>query len=313
MSQFIPKVNLPALYEPLLDNGVIPDVLIRQGVRHLLGRRLKQLDFGSVELNDVAKQTYIASLKTKPEIAIHTKEANEQHYELPTEFFQLCLGKNLKYSSCYFEKGDQSLDEAEEAMLNTYIERAGLKDGMKILDLGCGWGSLCLYLCKKFPNAKIFALSNSSTQREFILGKAAGYTNLKQVFTGDINDFEMPSDLCFDRILSIEMFEHLKNYQSLFEKVASWLMPETGRLFIHVFAHKTMPYDFKTEDDHSWMAKYFFTGGTMPSQDLFLWFQQNLEIVERWTVDGRNYGKSFKVYFLKTTIFHFNFVYRKNQ
>ena len=284
--------DLSAFYEPVLDRGILPDFLVRQGVRHLLSRRLSQLDHGSITQNDAVKTAYIQNLKSTETIALHTKDANEQHYEVPTEFFQLCLGERLKYSSCLFEQGAKTLDQAEVAMLELYVQRAGIEDGMSILDLGCGWGSLCLFLCERFPNSPIYALSNSSTQREFIMEKASqkGFKNL-QVFTGDINAFDMPSNQTFDRILSIEMFEHMKNYESLFSKVASWLVPETGRLFVHVFAHKEMPYDFKTEEDNSWMARYFFTGGTMPSQDLFLWFQKDMEVVNRWTVDGRNYGE----------------------
>ncbi|KND01431.1 uncharacterized protein SPPG_03236 [Spizellomyces punctatus DAOM BR117] len=280
-------VNIPplsAIYEPALDQGLVPDFLLRRGIRYLLSRRISQLASAD-------KTGYIKGLKAREDIAEHTKEANEQHYEIPTEFFKLSLGERMKYSCCLFEGGAKTLEDAEVAMLTLYVERTELKDGMSVLDLGCGWGSLSLFLAERFPNSKITGLSNSSSQRQYIMARAEelGLSNI-EILTGDINVFEM--DRTFDRVFSIEMFEHMKNYSALFTKLSKWIVPDTGRLFVHVFAHKTTPYDFKTEDDNSWMAKYFFTGGTMPCEDLFLWFQQNVEVLDRWTINGQNYGQT---------------------
>ncbi|KAI8924802.1 S-adenosyl-L-methionine-dependent methyltransferase [Entophlyctis helioformis] len=277
MSSWFQLPKASALYEPVLDTGYVPDFLLRQGIRTLLAKRARSLTYP----------------RAREQIAIHTKEANEQHYEVPTEFFRLSLGKRFKYSACLFEGADaaRTLDEAETAMLDLYVQRAGVEDGMRILDLGCGWGSLSLYLAERFPNARIVGLSNSSTQREYIMGQAEarGFKNV-EIRTGDVAEYTMADQ--FDRIISIEMFEHMKNYESLFAKVSSWLVPVTGRLFVHVFAHKAMPYDFRTDEDNSWMAKYFFTGGTMPSQDLYMWFQKDLEVLQRWTINGKNYGQT---------------------
>ncbi|KAJ3124490.1 hypothetical protein HK098_001101 [Nowakowskiella sp. JEL0407] len=284
---------MDAYYEPLIDSGYVPDYITRRGIQYLLSRRIQQLEKGGVTENNAAKVEFIKSLREVNQVAIHTKEANEQHYEVPTKFFLKSLGKRLKYSSCYFESGATNLDEAEEAMLALYAERAEIVDGQSILDLGCGWGSNCLYLCEKFPNCKITALSNSNTQREYIMGvaKSKGFKNL-EVFTGDINTFQWPTPKIFDRIVTVEMFEHMKNYEALLHKVSTWLVPETGRLFIHVFCHKSQPYSFNTDEANSWMAKYFFTGGTMPSEDFFLWFQKHVEVVDRWSVNGKNYGQT---------------------
>ncbi|KAI9098790.1 S-adenosyl-L-methionine-dependent methyltransferase [Phlyctochytrium arcticum] len=280
--------SLSSIYEPAIDAGYVPDFLLRRGVRHLLSRRVKQLA-------EQDKAEYISSLKAREAIGTHTQEANEQHYEVPTEFFALCLGDRMKYSSCLYENGAETLEEAEVAMLDLYMERSGMRDGLNVLDLGCGWGSLSLYLAERYPNAKITGLSNSSTQRTFILSRAAekSLSNLN-IVTADITTFNFPASETpsYDLIFSIEMFEHMKNYSRLLEKVSKWLKPETGRLFVHVFAHKDTPYDFRTEDDNSWMAKYFFTGGTMPSVDLFEHFQEDLTVLQKWVVNGENYGKT---------------------
>ncbi|KAI8911726.1 S-adenosyl-L-methionine-dependent methyltransferase [Gorgonomyces haynaldii] len=284
--------DLSSFYEPLIESGYVPDTVLRVGIRRLLASRSKSLQFG-VDQGDEYKTAYFKQLRDMKDIAINTKEANEQHYEVPTEFFRKCLGPRLKYSCCLFDKGAKTLGEAEEHMLDLYVQRSGIKDGMKVLDVGCGWGSLTLYLAEKFPNCDITSISNSKTQKEYIMSvcEKNGWKHVN-VITADMNEFNFDKQVSFDRIFSIEMFEHMKNYRALLDKISTWLEPEEGRLFVHVFCHKEMPYSFETSDPNSWMAKYFFTGGTMPSQDLFMWFQDNVTVVDRWTVDGRNYGET---------------------
>ena len=281
------------------ERGWIPDFAARAGMRQLIARRL--VDEGSRlgERRAARFSKFLAELRASP-IAIETRAANSQHYEVPAEFFHLHLGARLKYSCCLYPQGGETLDEAEEKMLALYAERAGLKDGQNVLDLGCGWGSLSLWLAERYPNSRIVGLSNSHGQREFIEAqiRARGLRNLT-IVTGNIVDFEMPAELLrhgpstelrtgFDRILTIEMFEHMKNYGLLFAKVARWLQP-SGRLFIHVFAHKLLAYHFEIADRSDWMSQYFFTGGTMPSEHLFAHFQDDLKLLEQWWVNGRHY------------------------
>lgn len=278
------------VYE-LLDRGYVPDVVLRRAIRLLNAQRIRSLakpedDFG---LHVATKSEYIRSLHTR-EIAIEQDKANTQHYEVDTGFMLSCLGKRAKYSCCLYETGKETLDQAEEAMLNSYCTKADLKDGQDVLDLGCGWGSLSLYLAERYPNSRIRALSNSRTQKVYIDSIAAqrGFKNL-QVVTGDVKTFEFDEG-SFDRILSIEMFEHMKNYAHLFKKVGSWLKDAESRLFIHIFCHRTTPYHF--EEDDGWMAQNFFSGGTMPSFDLFAHFQQHVTLEQNWWVNGNHYART---------------------
>jgi len=224
-------------------------------------------------------------------MAIETQAANEQHYELPTRFFQLCLGARLKYSSCYYPTGNESLDEAEEAMLALYGERARLADGQRILELGCGWGSLTLWMAERYPHAQVTAVSNSATQRAHIEGECRrrGLANVR-VLTCDVNALELP-DSAFDRVVSIEMFEHLRNYETLFARIGRWLAPQ-GRLFVHIFCHRALLYPFETQGEDNWMGRHFFTGGLMPSADTLVHCQDALALEERWLLPGTHYQRT---------------------
>jgi cyclopropane-fatty-acyl-phospholipid synthase len=268
----------------IAEKGYAPDKAVRFGIRQLLKMRIRE-----IEEDKKAQRDFVQELKEMP-IAINTDEANEQHYELPPEFFEMALGKNLKYSSSLYDLGAKNLDQAEEDMLNLYLDRAQIEDGMDILELGCGWGSLTVWMAKKFPNSQITAVSNSAPQRKFIESrmKAQGCENFN-VITKDMNDFSI--DKKFDRIVSIEMFEHMRNYNQLFPKVSSWLKDD-GLLFLHIFCHKDSTYFFETEGDHNWMGKYFFTGGIMPGFDLFENVQESLQLRKKWKVNGTNYGRT---------------------
>ena len=274
----------------LAERGLVPDAVLRHGIRRLCRQRL--LDEGLLDCAaaDSRFNALIAELKSSP-VAIETQAANEQHYELPTEFFQLCLGKRLKYSSAFYPIGDESLDQAEEQMLKIYGERAGLQDGQHILELGCGWGSLTLWMAENYPNARITAVSNSATQRQHIESQCRerGFSNVT-VITRDVNVLDFDASL-FDRCVSVEMFEHMRNYRTLLASISRWLKPD-GKLFVHIFVHRYLMYPFETQGDDNWMGRYFFTGGIMPSADTLLHFSDNLSIERRWLVPGRHYAQT---------------------
>ncbi|MGB8695428.1 SAM-dependent methyltransferase [Acinetobacter sp.] len=274
----------------LIESGKVPDQAIRAAIRHLSKKRLAQEGRFDPAL---AAQRYMEVLQIlqHSDIAIETDKANEQHYELPTEFFQAVLGKRLKYSASLFNSNKTTLDQAEELALASYCERAQLKDGQDILEIGCGWGSLSLWMAEHYPNANIIVVSNSATQRVYIQEQARlkQFDNLS-VITCDVNVLELAAD-SFDRVVSVEMFEHVRNYQKLFEKISTWLKPE-GLLLCHIFCHRFLHYPFEVKNEFDWMSKYFFSGGLMPAASTFLHFQDHLQLEQHWQWSGTAYERT---------------------
>ncbi len=281
----------------LAEKGFLPDFLIRIGIRMRHQSTLDENSDSTAEMGRARKAEWIRTLQESP-VALVPELANEQHYELPPPFFELVLGKRLKYSSGYWPEKGMSLDASEEAMLALTCQRADLADGMDILELGCGWGSLSLWMAENYPQSNILAVSNSRDQRIFIEKQIAskGLKNL-QIQTADMNNFD--ADRTFDRVVSIEMFEHMRNYEKLMGRISAWLKPD-GKLFVHIFTHKELAYPFVDNGPKDWMSKHFFSGGQMPSADLLPQFAQNLfELEEQWKVSGEHYQKTSRAWLNK--------------
>ncbi|MGD8207167.1 MAG: cyclopropane-fatty-acyl-phospholipid synthase family protein [Thiohalocapsa sp.] len=276
-----------------VERGRVPDPVVRAGIRQRLRRTLAELPGDDCEAALAHKKAFIAMMDAAP-VADVPERANEQHYEVPADFFERVLGPRRKYSCCWWPDGTETLAQAEEAALAATAERAGIADGMDVLELGCGWGSFSLWAAERFPGGRFTAVSNSHSQRAFIEAEAArrGVANLT-VITADMNAFETEDR--FERIVSLEMFEHMRNWRELFGRVHRWLKPG-GRFFMHVFCHRSHPYPYEDIGPDDWMSHYFFAGGIMPSDDLPLHFQDDLKLVDRWRWSGRHYERTLNAW-----------------
>jgi cyclopropane-fatty-acyl-phospholipid synthase len=271
------------------ERGLVPDSVIRAGIRRLCRQRLKDIEAGNIETAAARLDEFVGRMD-RSEIAPVPELANEQHYEVPPEFFREVLGSHAKYSCCYWGEGTDSLDHAEREALLISCRRARIEDGMEILDLGCGWGSLSLWIADQYPGCTVTAVSNSAPQRRFIEAEARRrqLENVR-VLTCDMNDFQ--ADQRYDRIVSVEMFEHMRNYRKLFRRVNNWLKPD-GLFFMHIFCHRNSAYEYLDKGPSDWMSRHFFSGGIMPADELPLRFQDDLSLVKKHRWNGRHYERT---------------------
>ncbi len=275
------------------ESGLVPDSVIRQGIRRLLESKRQEIRAWDIEHASVVSNDFAAMMRTSP-VALVPDLANEQHYEVPAEFFTEVLGEHRKYSCCYWGDGAASLTEAERDALSITAQRAQIEDGHDVLDLGCGWGSLSLWIAEHYPNCRVTSVSNSRSQRDLIVNEAAlrGLGNVT-VIVADMNDFATNDR--FDRVVSVEMFEHMRNYPELFRRIDSWLKPD-GRFFMHIFTHRTTPYEYIDKGPGDWMSRHFFSGGIMPSADLPLRFADHLVVDQRWSWNGSHYAQTCRAW-----------------
>jgi cyclopropane-fatty-acyl-phospholipid synthase len=273
-----------------VERGWVPDSLVRKAIRTLCSKRLRSLDGGSPAADEANRRAFVEQALQSP-IALVPEKANEQHYEVPAAFYERVLGSRRKYSCCYWPEGVDSLDDAETAALAETCRHAELEDGMQILELGCGWGSLTLWIAEHYPHSHITAVSNSHSQRTAIeqLARERGFADRVHVITADMNDFEPEGR--FDRVVSVEMFEHMRNYARLLSRISDWLVDD-GKLFVHIFCHRQYVYPFSDENADDWMARHFFTGGIMPADDWFSHFEADMQVEQQWRWNGRHYQQT---------------------
>ena len=273
----------------IAEKGYVPDPILRKGIQHMCRNRITDIRIS----DEIVRKKYIKDFidnMNRAEIAPSPHFANQQLYEVPHNFFELVLGSYKKYSCGYWDDDTHDITQAESQALQLTCQHADIRDGHKILELGCGWGSLTLWLAEKFPSSHVTAISNSSSQRSYILKKIneLGLTNV-EVLTKDINNFTPTTN--FDRIVSVEMFEHLRNYNEIFSRISQWLNKE-GKFFMHIFCNELEPYLFVDRGPSDWMTRHFFSAGMMPSADLPLYFQDALTLDKEWHWDGVHYERT---------------------